>query len=136
MAKVVSAIWRYAGYGSLSRSLFDADLAGGGKIPTTPLSEPQPSDHGEDGEDNCASSTDESDDEAVLAWAHHLSEEEEEEEEEEAWDRSEYCSGYESDTSEDLFSHQIDWDADGGGEGHAGPEQDYILSIGPYIEDK
>ena len=145
MAKLVHALWKYAGYGSLSRSLFDADLGDGvlsadrAPVPYTPLSEPESFEHGDDGDNREYSS----DEETLLAWAHHLSSdeesgEEEEEEEEEGGDEKEPWddSGYESGLSEDFepFYHQNDWNADGGGGAGAG-QGDYILSIGPYCQE-
>ena len=126
MAKLVSALWRYGGYGSLSRCLFDA--------PEEPLSQPDPA---ELELDLSGDANDSSDDDAELAaWGHHLSsdeeeqdesEEEREEEEEEResslgpWDNE---GGYESDYSDYCDPAEEEcWNTDGG---------DFHVNLVPY----
>ena len=123
MAKLVSAIWRYAGYSSLSRSLFDA-----GSLPDLDVireSLDEPSSPSGSTRANASESDDESEDDAVCAWAYNLSsdedeyddsgylceiaaqEEEEQEEEAEEEEEEAYESGYFSDDENGYESEGI-----------------------------
>lgn len=120
MSNLVSALWKYAGYSSLARSLFDAESSPrGGEIPATPLAESAASstsdrtssggferrhlsdtDSAESGEGE--GDYDSDDEEALLAWACNLSSDEDEDQEAEEEEDSaiaEFTSGYESDIS-------------------------------------
>lgn len=117
MSSLVSYLWKYGGYSSLARSLFDAQLSpGGGEIPATPLAESATSStfdrtssgferrHLSDASDSAESGEgdyDSDNEEALLAWACNLSSDEDEDQEAEEEDSTiaENASGYESDFS-------------------------------------
>ena len=86
MAKRVSALWRYGGYSSLSRSLFDAGSLADLDVSRESLNEPpSPSDSTRA---NASESDDESEDDALCAWAYNLSSDEDE------YDDSRYMLGF------------------------------------------
>ena len=118
MSTIVSALWKYAGYNSLCRSLFDAgehDLAEdkshasflqeSRNEPASPVS-------------STGASISDDDSEGLRAWAYHLSSDEEEEEEEEGEeeedrDREDYLHEISLSDDDDEDDNDYDYESDG-----------------------
>ncbi len=115
MSTIVAALWRYAGYNSLCRSLFDAgeqDLAED-KSHTGFLHLQESRNEPASPASSTGASISDDDSEGLRAWAYNLSsdeeEEEEGEEEEEDRDREDYL--YEislSDDDDDDYDYESD----------------------------